>query len=147
MNLLPKRLITSQRTRKWSWIKDTWTNFTFSITNPIILKILILKEESHKMIEDYYLMIHKKEMSQVTLRDEERGRTPGVVLFIAAVCAAKGNIPAETVWNDWNYDLLNLNLDLDDEAYENYGVSNAVIKLIAIRNGVPAAEVEKWDLD
>ena len=110
-------------------------------------KILILKEESHKIIEDYYLMIHKKEMSQVTLRDEERGRTPAVVLFIATVCAAKGKIPAETVWNDWNYDLLNLNLDLDDDAYENYDVLNAVIKLIAIRNGVPAAEVEKWDLD
>lgn len=109
--------------------------------------ILLLKEDSHKIIEDFYLMIHNKDKSKIALKDEELGRLPGVVLLISVVCAAKGNIPPETVLNDWNYDLLNLNLDFGDEAYENYEVTNAVIKLIAIRNGVPAAEVEKWDLD
>jgi hypothetical protein len=110
-------------------------------------KILILKEDAHQVIEDYYLAIHNNKQQLANIDDEERGRLPGVVLFIAAVCVVKGNIPAETVLNEWNYDLLNLNLDLGDQAYENDDVSNAVIRLIAIRNGVPAVEVEKWDLD
>jgi uncharacterized protein YegP (UPF0339 family) len=47
----------------------------------------------------------------------------------------------------WNFDVLNTNIDLDSDAYDSHEVVKAAIKLVAIRNGVPEAQVEKWDLE
>ena len=47
---------------------------------------------------------------------------------------------------EWNFDLLNPELSIADDAYENEDVMETAIKLVALRNGVPLSEIEKWDL-
>jgi uncharacterized protein YegP (UPF0339 family) len=53
----------------------------------------------------------------------------------------------QSTLENWYFDVLNTNIDLDSDAYDSHEVVKAAIKLVAIRNGVPEAQVEKWDLE
>jgi hypothetical protein len=81
-----------------------------------------------------------------TYGKDKWGTRPPLFLFIATICAAQEGIDAETVITQWNFDILNPELLLGDEAYENEDVMETAIKLVGLRNGVPQSEVDKWNL-
>ena len=108
---------------------------------------VLFREDSQKIVDDLHWEVHeKKEFSTLIDGVNRGGRRPDYYWFISAMCAAKGDISAEEVIK-WNFDILSPLLDMNSDAFENYEVLVAVIKLIAIRNGVPSSEVDKWDLE
>jgi hypothetical protein len=105
------------------------------------------KEESHTAVEElFHKVMVPPEHGLETYGKDKWGTRPPLFLFIAAVCAAQEGIDAETVITQWSFDILNPELLLSDEAYENEDVMETAIKLVALRNGVPQSEVDKWNL-
>ncbi len=106
-----------------------------------------LKEDSQIAVEE---LAHKV-LVPAANRDgafdyESWGTRPPLFLFIAVVCSAQEGIDPKKVISEWNFDVLNPDLLLSDDAYEKEDVMEAAIKFIAIRNGVPLQVVENWNL-
>jgi hypothetical protein len=109
---------------------------------------VLFKEEAHSKIENVYFAVDTGSDYKKLFDDKETiGVRPSHFLFIAVVCAARSNVPAEKILDEWSFDILNPLLELNSEAFENHDVLVAAIKLIAIRNGLSPQEVEKWDLE
>jgi len=105
------------------------------------------KEESHTAVEElFHKVMVPPENGLETYGKDKWGTRPPLFLFIATICAAQEGIDAETVITQWNFDILNPELLLGDEAYENEDVMETAIKLVGLRNGVPQSEVDKWNL-
>jgi hypothetical protein len=66
---------------------------------------------------------------------------------MGVVCAAKGNIPVETILDKWSFDIFSPSLEMNSAGWEDHNVTMAMIRLLAIRNGVSPKEVESWDLE
>lgn len=105
------------------------------------------KEEAHTATEElFHKVMDPSENGQEKYGRENWGTRPPLFLFIATVCASQEGIDAETVITKWNFDILNPEMLLSDEAYENEDVMETAIKLVALRNGVPKSEVENWKI-
>jgi hypothetical protein len=109
---------------------------------------VIFREDSQKKIDDIHESLENKtEISELFGGKDISGMRPDYFLLIAAVCAARSKIPAETVWKEWNFDVLNPSLDISSDAFIGSDVLTAAIKLVAIRNGISPSEVETWDYE
>jgi hypothetical protein len=109
---------------------------------------VLFKEEAHNKIENVYLAVDTGGDFKSHLDDKETiGIRPTHFLFIAVVCAARSNVSAEKILDEWSFDILNPLLTLNSDAFDNHDVLVAAIKLVAIRNGISPLEVEKWDLE
>lgn len=105
------------------------------------------KEEAHSATEELFHKVMVPPVNGQELYGRENwGTRPPLFLFIATVCASQKGIDAETVITKWNFDILNPEMLLSDEAYENEDVMETAIKLVALRNGVPQSEVENWKI-
>jgi hypothetical protein len=115
------------------------------------LPINYLEEESQRKVREVYFSLKTKNRPPEFIGgDDYYVAPPGLILLTLATCAAKLNLkPGEiqSTLENWNFDVLNANIGLDSDAYESHEVVKAAIRLIAIRNGVPEAQVEKWDLE
>jgi hypothetical protein len=115
------------------------------------LPINHLEEESQQKVREvYYSLKTKNKPPEFIGGDDYYVAPPGLILLTLATCAAKLNLKPEEIQStldNWNFDVLNTNIDLDSDAYDSHDVVKAAIKLVAIRNGVPEAQVEKWDLE
>jgi len=106
------------------------------------------KEKAHQKIEEVLLAIETGgDIKKLFDNKEPRGMWPFHYMLIGITCASKGNIPVDKIMDEWHFDLINPILDLNSESFENHDVLIAAIKLIAIRNGIPPLEVEKWNLE
>jgi hypothetical protein len=108
------------------------------------------EESQQKVREVYYSLKTKNRPPKFIGSDDYSVTPPGLVLLTLATCSAKLNWKQEEInsaLESWNFDVLNTNIDLDSDAYDSHEVVKAAIKLVAIRNGVPEAQVEKWDLE
>ena len=104
------------------------------------------REDSQKKIDDIHLAIHEdRDLSTLFEGKNHGGLRPAYFWFLILMCVGKGNIPAEDVLK-WNFDILNPSLEMSSPAFDDHEVLVAATKFLAIRNGVPSAEVEKWDL-
>lgn len=104
------------------------------------------REDSQKKIDDIHMAIHEnRDLSTLFGGKDYGGRRPDYFWFLIVMSVAKGKIAAESVMS-WNFDILNPSLDMNSEAFNDPAVLIAAIKYLAVRNGVPPAEVEKWDL-
>jgi len=105
------------------------------------------KEDSQIAVENLYdKAIAPTINPEVISSDDKLGNRPPLFIFIATVCAGQKGMNAEKIVKEWNFDLLNPELSIGDDAYENEDVMETAIKLVALRNGVPLSELEKWDL-
>lgn len=104
-------------------------------------------EDSQKRIDEIHLALHEgRELSPFFDGKDFGGLRPPYFWFLMMMCIWQGKIPAEEVIK-WNFDVLNPSLTMSSEAFEDHEVLIAAIKLLAIRNGVAPAVVDKWDLD
>ena len=105
------------------------------------------REDSQKIIDDIHVAIHEnRDLSTLFDGKDYGGRRPDYFWFLIVMSVAKGKIAAESVMR-WNFDILNPSLEMNSEAFNDSAVLIAAIKFLAIRNGVPTAEVEKWNLE
>jgi hypothetical protein len=115
------------------------------------LPINYFEEESQQKVREvYYSLKTTSKPPKFIGGDNYYVAPPGLILLTLATCAAKLNLKPEEIQStleNWNFDVLNTNIDLDSDAYDSHEVVKAAIRLIAIRNGVPEVQVEKWDLE
>ena len=107
-----------------------------------------MSEAGQEKVNEVYLRLHTgKDISDIFHGETAgKGRLPHVFLMMMAFMHNMSGISAEEIMN-WNFDILNPRIDLDSDVYDINGLTNAVMKLLAIRNGVPPDEVEKWNFE
>ena len=124
---------------------------------PTVFPVNYFKEHSQQKVEEVYYELKTKGKPPSFIGDNDyTGRISGLNLLIMATCLAKidshnkeelNMATGKNIFDNWSFDVLNPHLDLDSDAYDDHEVLKAATRLVAIRNGVSAAEVEKWDLE
>lgn len=109
---------------------------------------VFFREDAQQKVEAVAINIDAgKSLDHLFSNDNGYTQRPLPFIFMGVICAAKGNIPVETILDKWSFDIFNPSLEMNSEGWKDHNVTMAMIRLLAIRNGVSPKEVESWDLE